>query len=678
MKATIVLPLLLGVTLSAENLGNLGTHGHGQRTSEVLGQAKPDKWVQPHTLKMAHFRAVGTLIGSVNYAHISLRINLAAEDDKINVVCSFPERLRTWVNRTFRYAHHHDEWVDRLGESLQVKCDLIKSLYEDAKLIWLHQPSRVKPRNAANETVPQDRENRQAILAGIIAEKAVEAASSLLFTTAQLLGLTNSEPDDDTKIILQTQEEKLSVHEGVLSELNHTLRDGFTTFYEVDRPHRISEYYDLLSEASNGLHSELTRLVAGFHTLTQHHLSPDLLHPKTLGTTFVKLKARMHALEMAPLVDTIEDMYRCSSSHVLLTDNTLIVLLHIPIYRTDSLLELYRLIRAPLDLSTFSDSPSQNPSRHLWIPKPEGQLIAVSPSRTLFRPLLEREFGLCRSIGKTYYCPSGDFYDRRARKTCLAALFLNEIDDIKQKCEWEAKPRQDYLSVIAANEVVMYQERTSLVEQHCGPHVESVSFTGAKRLIINPGCRIISKHFIFDGATNVYLDPGTIVTRWIDLDQNAVKLPTDSKIDTLLEQLSRMGQSTSVSFNQLSNTYWKHHKQYLTSVSIITLLTVVGLICMACLILTVCPLVSEKFTYCRNVLNLCMPCCTHTYRITPRAPQTPALVEQSFRTAEEIPFSDFAGTDSFSRYESRQGLDLPSHEQRELHARLVSLREEDL
>ena len=630
--ALSLLLLILQYSNAKEGLGLKGPRTQDMKESS----SSSDQWVFEHQMSSAHFRKIGRLIGSTNYGHLVIKYDLNAETDKITKVCGYSSLLWAWVRHVFEDQHKHSvkNATEHFAHSLDVKCALIRTLYSDARKIWLHRydpgfetSDNMPPRSVTKGT---SRQARQLIMGTIAIMSLVAAISSFIFTPGQLMGIAQSGPDDDTKTILQMHENKITVHDSLVEEMTRSERNLVKVARYDWQEYRINSYYGLLSESANNLQWEIERLVIGMHALTEYRLSPNLVSSKDLGAGFVKLKAQLNRKGLIPLVESVEDLYRCSTSHVLYRNNSLHIILHIPAYREDSLLELYRFVEAPIDLSSLPRNGGHQ-SRHLWIPKPEGQLLAVSPSRALFRPMEEEEFGLCRAIGRVHYCPSNNFYDRRIRKSCIASLFLNEAEDIRDTCEWEPKPREDHLSMVAANKFILYQSLEGTVERHCGTNHSSVTFSGVRQIIVNPGCRAISTNFVFDGALNVYLDPDEITTHWINLDPDSVQIPDDSDIQALFQKMEAHGQKRSLTFRQLNEVYWQHQHSRFIIISIITLVVVVSLLILCCVSFSTCPILGHRFQWCGKCLNLCLPCCLNHYLCAKNETVSPGNVEERVR-----------------------------------------------
>lgn len=413
-----------------------------------------------------------------------------------------------------------------------------------------------------NDTVV--RKPRQVIIAAMAITAAVSAVSSFLFSTQQLVDFTEeSGPDEDTKAILQKHNDQITIINDVIDELNRTQRDLIALghrFKHDSEPWELQLYYLRLSEAGSSLQWEIERLSDGLQALTKHALSPKLIPTSALAYSYSQLKVKLNLAGLIPLVSDLEDLYRCSTSHILYDNGSISILVHVPAYREDTLLELYRFIPAPIDLTTLPDGGHSN-SNHLWIPRPEGELLAVSPSRRLFRTINENDFSLCKTLGSVYYCSHGNYYDRRIKDSCLVNLFLNQDDNIRKSCEWAPEPRASHLSQLSANDFVLYQTSKGVVEKHCGSHATSVAYEGVRRLKIGPGCRAISKDFVFDGAINVFLAPDKVVTHWISLVPEDIDIPDDHAVAELLDQLGSTGRKRALTFQQLSDTYWLHRKR---------------------------------------------------------------------------------------------------------------------
>lgn len=591
---------------------------NNKRIISITQELSEPDWVQPHKFTGIHFRKAGKMVGSTSFGHLVFDFNLTLVEGHIDQVCLYPQLM---INlSSFKEKERNstlETTIMGYHRSLQTRCDLLRDLYEGTKLLWYNEHH---DRFIRSVWRPPLRTKRQLILAGLVLSAGVMAATSYIFTQAQVCQLSAeaSDPDSDTKKILQINSDRLQVNEAVLHEMNSTLHSLLIRSRDHEDMLEAVRFFTRLDSTTSILQWEMQRLVTGLETLTEHHLSPQLINAKELAGGIIDLQTRMSRVGLTPLLHGIEDAYHCDTSHVMFTNGTLRVFLHIPAYQDDSLLDLYRLVPMPLVIPTDNLVHSSiDPDVPFFYPEPEPTILAVSPSHNLFRAMKEDEFALCRQIGNVHYCQNNNYYDRRLRRSCLVSMFLNEGETMVKTCKFNAKEHQDFLLQTSSNEFVLYQIEPSSVELRCAPrNYSSSAFRGIRRIIVNPGCRATSKNFIFDGAISIYMDPDQIVTHFSDLEPHLLKvLPPSHEIADLIKTLDAAGDRSAMTFEQLTSKYWTHKRSRFISISVLVLLIIACLLVWACALYLICPALGNRFAWCGKALDTCLPCFRHRYRL---------------------------------------------------------------
>jgi hypothetical protein len=93
-----------------------------------------------------------------------------------------------------------------------------------------------------------------------------------------------------------------------------------------------------------------TRILRGLNALADHRLSPDFVKTSKMTEALLLLENSMHQEGYELGLETMDDIFRCKTSHLVWHNGTLNIYLHIPAYKIDSRLQLQEHIPVPLIL----------------------------------------------------------------------------------------------------------------------------------------------------------------------------------------------------------------------------------------------------------------------------------------------------------------------------------------
>lgn len=475
-----------------------------------------------------HFRQRGKIIGSLDFAHLVFDIQLTDLTDKVKETCQHTKDAYEASEGREGGTYYFKDTLGNYNE----RCHILEQDLTDQEHIWfegklddsIHRPNRA----TAVVTDEHPRDKRQIFFGlGILLVAGVVAISSYYFSDKSLMDISvGSNQNPITIRTLQDHETRITVNErsvqvlkdnvAYLKESEAQFKHNFETMHLV---HRIDTALKIIEDS-------MTKILDGMHSLHQHRLSPKLVDSEQLLPMMSNMKTRLSTIGRKMISSNVEDLFRYETSHVIFNNGTIRIFVHIPMYKPDSLLDLFEYVPSPISIG----------DQHFMFPEPEDAYLAVNKENTLFRPFPTSDLTLCSSIGEIYYCKNSNWYLRRFQSSCLPNLYLFDTDRIVANCEFSFQEKEDYLVQLDHESFVLFQGQEGLVQLDCPesvPHTMEMSFKGAYRFHIQSGCRIKSSNFAMDGTTNLFLDPNQIKIRELNLLQQLPLKEIEEKFHNL-------------------------------------------------------------------------------------------------------------------------------------------------
>jgi hypothetical protein len=283
---------------------------------------------------------------------------------------------------------------------------------------------------------------------------------------------------------------KLEENSYRLRYLNATI-EGWTNRYasleqEVKKVETIQRLLIFVTELNSMLDlllMEVSDLEDGVIDGLHHRMSPKLIPPTMVYQVLHKLHKNLPAhMELAVTQDQIAEFYGLPFQ-ILIDQDRIIFKTHIPAYKPISILSLYHHIPTPLW------SAKNDVVLFLSAKKP---FLVMNQDKTLHRELSLEELADCQKIGTLYLCPHLRIL-YKGQKSCLKALFLNDVSTAHKQCDVTVGLQENSMGMELSNNT--YQVITSRKEQ------------------ANQQCQTQRSDFLLQpGINQVYLPPGCILS----------------------------------------------------------------------------------------------------------------------------------------------------------------------
>jgi hypothetical protein len=515
-----------------------------------------------------HFREIGVLAGSAGMGHLVLRVNVSEHRHLVENLCRLPKE---WMPGTAV-----SESQKRLLADLGIHCRTLLSELDEREEIWSNDFSRhgLVTMVEGDDRVPILRQKRGAFLNVLGGLGGVAAVVSTLYTYHELATLSDGQQRNTRE--LSRASTRLAMNARSIGILNRTL----TEFAGRVRSNTVQRGVDEVILHSfltlNVVIDETTRVIRGLNMLAQRRLSPDLVQVSSLAESLTQLKSLMQQDGFELGIESLEDVFMCETSHILLSSGELIVFLHLPALRQRSVLRIYEHLAVPLVVPGSTDDHALT----LFADTSE-RFLAVTEDERTFIEMGRDDLDRCQHFGSTFFCKGSNVYDRRPASSCLLGLYKREAAMIQKACKWRIVVSEDFAVQVTNSTFLVYQARSSLVKLKCGIESSEVTFQGLRRVGVPSGCQLYTPSFELDGAGNFGVDLKGFKEHWFNYSSMwDWSLLAETKADSnWLSDLALVGSMEGLSLPEMSDL---HHTSHLTRywgwvITLGVLLLIVGL-----------------------------------------------------------------------------------------------------
>lgn len=272
----------------------------------------------------------------------------------------------------------------------------------------------------------------------------------------------------------------------VQSELNSKVKNLEHSF-----EYMLGIMVDQIKKASH-LNHELDEFKSGILSLVQGKLSPLLIPADVLYMTLSEinnlLKSKYPGFHLS--ISSLNDVYSDCGYLFARNGSKIYVTLKIPVSHSRKPFSLYKVMSFPVPINVTSVDATQL----LDLPN----YFIVSNTQQQYSALNDFDYSLC-SGSKTKYCSFNIEMNPKAKRSCILAIFDNDIDGVKSLCNFRYIQNVITPKIVEVepNSLLLY--RTPILSLQCLDHFRQMS--GCDFCIVNIPCRCSVS------ATDVYAAP---------------------------------------------------------------------------------------------------------------------------------------------------------------------------
>ena len=465
-----------------------------------------------------HFVENGYVAGDVNYVHLVYDFDIKKYMEQGKEFCSKTiaadlRRLKTSNKKIYEvlyhnYAHRCDKIVNQLHDTFDTYVSgshsyMYHSFHKQSNPLHHPEDSYVEDENDANILYSTRNKRQFLIIGGILLAAGIIAGMAYLFNHAALLSISfGSWTNPATIRVLETHEKRLNIDEEDIMALKTSVQQL------IDAENKLQEdVHELqLLHRTEGL---LGKLQWEFHTLSlgleklrMGQLSSFLIKPKSLQTILKQFRERLNLINAHTILSDLNEVYMCDTSYLVFNNLTIRAFIHIPVYKPDSLMTIYKYQGMPTKVGN-----------QLMTFQPDSKFLAVNKMKNKFRPMTYETLNECKQLKHISYCKSGNYYHMDTHKSCIKSLYSGKEHEIVKQCPVKMGPIEDQMIRLNFETVLLFHAKPKRAQIACPmstPPKDEVTFQGFKRIRLFPGCRLTTDNFMADGVTNTYTSPHEI------------------------------------------------------------------------------------------------------------------------------------------------------------------------
>ena len=181
-------------------------------------------------------------------------------------------------------------------------------------------------------------------------------------------------------------------------------------------------------------------------------------------------------------VSNIMDLTHMPTSYVVdFTQQVVHVIVHVPMTRAGTSLQLYEYVDSPVKVQFIQTFP-------LFVEVSlSNQYLAMSSDETRYMTYSVEELRDCHQLLDKYYCPNLVMF-KKARRSCLTALYDNDAATIQKLCPLTITDEVSKATRVDQNTYIVTETKRKDLIVNCAESSDRYAIQGTVRLKVNKGC----------------------------------------------------------------------------------------------------------------------------------------------------------------------------------------------
>ena len=435
------------------------------------------------------------MAGSVSYLHCAVSVNISSIDfmirnaskglkDYSGDLMKLYEDLEKRTGKLHKYKMRDRDYFTGITDFFQSSLHQLGNKTDNLKKTLPRPPSDAVLRDKRSVPTALLRLGGKALTQMVQSPNFFMSLAQGIFGT--FMGLYNAHQlgklRNEIATVKQVQERLITVavnHEKRLSKAEEeiwAIRTSIAIETAVNAPLAVARLTRILTNLGDLLQT----IIHAAQQAQHHRLALDLLSPSELEALFQDVAHKAELYKYQLLIQQPTDLFQIEVSY-LFDGQTLMLILHVPMVPTNSLLRLFRLHPFPIPFSS---------DKALW-PKPPSSVLAISPSSPRLITSIElADLMGCHQVNNVFLCERHGVLQRNAKSTCLGALFEQDISAAQRLCELQLVPYQEHALQLESNWFLIYSLRRFISYVRCqnGTVFEIAVRAGVNRIFLDPSC----------------------------------------------------------------------------------------------------------------------------------------------------------------------------------------------
>ena len=343
---------------------------------------------------------------------------------------------------------------------------------------------------------------RQVIIGTILGVVGVVTSLVSIFTSTELINMSSSQDsendliDNNNNIITSLQAHESAIHrnEESINQIKTHLKN---LEKDLSIKNKVNDVYVNLFSLKifgSATTQHLQRIQDGLYQLLKNKLSPKLIPLRKLQGIIEKLKTITNNRGYNLAIRSPSDIFMCETSFVAYENGELIILSHIPMYKTFHLMKLLEYQPTPILLGN-------NTNQQIFI-KPANPIVAVNNDLTLYSVYSKEEIHhQCKAIHTQFHCKNKNILKRVKSIDCTLALYMKNKQAIKTQCALEVSAPREVIIQLNSTTFYIYTPKATNIYVTCMNQDQEKREINAFNLVtLQPGCRAAINEHIFSSG----------------------------------------------------------------------------------------------------------------------------------------------------------------------------------
>lgn len=502
-----------------------GTAGPVQTTQQPHFQIYnllTGEWHQKVAPGSIHFSEEGKMALDLDYVHIINDFNLKEYMNQGKMFCGQTidkelKRLNETSQRSVygllyrAYSHRCKRIVDQLHDTFDTFVSgshsyMYHTFQKQSNPLHTnhHTAGYTSPVGTPEET-EEERHKRQLLIIGalLLGLGVIAAGGAYLMSHSNIASLSmGSYTNPATIKILKKHEKRLNIDEKDIRILKESVKELIVAENKTQQDVKELQMLHKIEEMLSKLHWDFFTLSLGLEKLRLGKLSSFLVKPIHLQNILKNFRERLSTIGTHTVITDINEIFQCDTSFLVFQNLTIRSFTHIPIYKPEGLMTVYRYQSLPYLLKN-----------HLLEFRPHQKFIAVNKAKQLYRPLANDALLHCIKFKHVRYCKDNNIAYKELHESCIHSLYSSSEQEIINNCPIKLTPIQDTMVRLNHEYVILFHKELNEAKMTCSmglPQKDTITFKGFRKIRVFPGCRLETNQFIVDGANDYYTEPSEL------------------------------------------------------------------------------------------------------------------------------------------------------------------------
>ena len=377
----------------------------------------------------------------------------------------------------------------------------------------------------------------------------------------------------------------------VLKEINSNQAENSAAAAALLRRVDSNSKLDLCSEKLDTLADLINDATEIIFAAANNKLSPKLFNPDDVIRLLRQLPVQLAQDNLDTPVNSPYLFYSLPASAAYSSNGTIHIAVHVPFFRRDTMLDLFRYIPTPiLDQGRFD---------HVLITADE-TFLGISDNKAFYKILTEQEMLSCQINNDVVLCPGDNILHRREHSSCTSALYFNDVAAIQQLCQ-VASVKLEHITVqLNKTDFLLLHPEAMQLEVTCtGNHNQPTltsTFSGLRQLHLPAGCTGSTDLAVMTSEVSAQYR-GKLLQRENNLTPQVIFNTTDS---SLISTITRSIRETPTKISDLIKESedmlkpWPAQTSPTSEISTAAAIIIISLVILIILLITCCCLRKQR------------------------------------------------------------------------------------